>query len=261
MFILFTDETNLAADPSAKFFAYGGLVVPIEVLPVLHEEIQKVRNLAGYKANDEFKFHTSSRPDYVSVEAATQAKRSVMEICARNKCIFFVYVVLHAIAKDKSQEQLVRWGADHIIGKFNYFLSQINSFGIVAVDRLPSAAEYSYLTSKFTNGLSLQGEGKVDLDRIKLYSSTCINSSHASSAMDIVLGAFRYCINQPRNIEAAKIMMADVTRLLWHESHGEHIDPKGLIFRPITVKVPSYKEEYNSLLAHINTLIADATGL
>jgi hypothetical protein len=28
--------------------------------------------------------------------------------------------------------------------------------------------------------------------------------------MDIALGAFRYCINQPANVAAAKVMMANI---------------------------------------------------
>ncbi len=60
----------------------------------------------------------------------------------------------------------------------------------------------------------------MPLDRIKLLTSTCTNASHASSAMDVTLGAFRYCINQPKNLPAARAMMAKVVRLIWHERRG-----------------------------------------
>jgi hypothetical protein len=96
--------------------------------------------------------------------------------------------------------------------------------------------------------IDIEGDKKVRLNRVKLFTATCINGSHASSAMDIVLGTFRYCINQPKNIAAAKKMMANVTRLIWHEQDGENIHAmeRGLIFRPKlpNISVPAYKAEY-----------------
>jgi hypothetical protein len=70
------------------------------------------------------------------------------------------------------------------------------------MDRLPKGSEFDYLSEKFTKGLSLpRGEAQA-LDRIVMFSSTCINASHVSSVMDIVLGTWRYCINQPKTTAA-----------------------------------------------------------
>ncbi len=151
-------------------------------------------------------------------------------------------------------------GANCVIGKFNYFLHVVNSHGIVTMDRFPAGNDYSFLTDKFCHGLTFQGEDQVALDRIKLFSSTCINASHASSAMDIALGAFRYCINQPANVDAAKVMMANICRLIWCTRDGDTLMPleRGLIFRPKAVGVAKYKAEYDELLSGINALIADA---
>jgi hypothetical protein len=113
------------------------------------------------------------------------------------------------------------------------------------------------LTDRFTDGLIFSDEERVPLDRIKLFTSTCINASHASSAMDIVLGSFRYCINEPRNLPAARTMMANIIKLIWCDIQGDeiHVMEKGLIFRPKTVAVASYKAEYDGLLEHINALL------
>ncbi len=259
MKILFTDETNLPTDHRARFFAYGGLIIPIEELPVLHEGIEAIRREAGYRPADELKFQTSSRPHYVSEYAATNAKNAVVELCIKIGCKFIAYVVLHDIAKNINQQELVKRGANHVIGKFNFYLQQSSDFGIVAVDRLPSAVEYSYLADKFINGLTFSDGKPVLLDKIKLFSSTCINASHASSAMDIVLGTFRYCINDPPNVDAAKAMMNNMIRLLWCERNGNEIYAfeRGLVLRPKEIKVLKYKAEYDRLIKHINTLIDD----
>ncbi len=259
MHFLFTDETNLPSDPKARFFAYGGLIIPGASLAALDKGIVAIRKDAGYNPTDELKFDTRSRPGQVSVEACTVAKSKVVKLCIELECRFIVYVVLHAVATNTPQADLVRWGADHVIGKFNYFLTTVGSTGVVAVDRLPKSSEYRYLTDKFTGGLVLQDGSKVALDRITLFASTCSNASHSSSAMDIALGSFRYCINEPKNVEAAKVMMKDITTLIWCDRVGDdiHAFEKGLIFRPKDVRHVPYKQEYDALLAWINELIAD----
>jgi hypothetical protein len=265
MYILFTDETNMPSDPKAKFFVYGGLFFPIERLVEFDEGIGRIRKESGYKAGDELKFETNARPIDVTIEQARQAKERVVELCIKNEAKFIACVVLHKIARNQSQDDLVKWGANHVIGKFNYYLSQVSDYGVVAVDKLPINADYRYLSEKFCFGLEFQGEKKVSLDRIKLFAATCVNGSHASSAMDIVLGSFRYCINQPSNIPAAKLMMANVTKLIWHKRDGENIHAMelGLVFRPKlpNISVAPYKAEYLGLVDHINSLIADADEL
>ena len=259
MYALFTDETNMPADVRAEFFAYGGLIVPSGNLAAMHQGIEEIRANAGYRAGDELKFETNARPNHVSIEAARLAKSQTINLCIQLNCRFIVYVILHDICRNTPQDNLVRWGADHVIGKFNYFLRQRDEHGIVAVDRFPSAAEYRLLTDKFNHGLTLPDGEQVSLDRILLFTSTCMNASHACSAMDIVLGSFRYCINQPRNVDAAREMMHNITRLIWCTRDAENIYAleRGLIFRPREVRVDAYRSKYDELLAHINRLIAE----
>lgn len=256
---LFTDETNLTPDAHAKFFGYGGLIVPPNALGRLHDGVVAIRARAGYGPADEFKFQTAARPTQVSVAACAQAKNDVLELCIELGCRFIVYVVLHAIARNQQSSTIVEWGANQVIGKFNCYLHQNGGEGVVVVDRLPSAAEYRLLTDRFTRGLTFAEDPPVALDRIRLFSSSCSNASHASSAMDIVLGAFRYCINQPRNLPAARSMMARLVKLIWCEQRGEALYPmeRGLVFRPKTVSRLDYKTQYDDLLAWINELLRE----
>jgi hypothetical protein len=258
MHLLLTDETNITASQAAKFFVYGGLIVPIVNLSALDDRIAQARAIAGYVPTDILKFDTNARPKYITQIAATTAKAAVIDACIELGCQFIVYVVLHAIAKNNQPIDNIRWGADHVIGKFNYFLKCSDSFGIVAVDRLPQNTEFSWLSDKFSSGLHLGGES-VTLDRIKLFSSTCINASHVSSAMDIALGSFRYCINQAEPNEVTRGMMLKLSRLIWCTREGENLYAfeKGLIFRPKVVNHQPYKAEYDNLLARINALVAE----
>lgn len=259
MHILFTDETNLKASDKVEFFSYGGLIVPVDKMAELHNRISEIRESAGYQPSDRLKFDTNSRPKHISVENATKAKKDVISACIDSNCKFIAYVVLHKIAQSTAIEKTIQWGADHVIGKFNYFLQCQKSHGIVAMDRLPDGVEFDYLSGKFSCGLELQDGEIINLDKITLFSSTCINASHVSSAMDIVLGSWRYCINNPLNTDAAKSMMMDLTKLIWCRRDGEHLYAfeKGLIFRPKMIKSSAFKQKYDNLLSHINNLIKD----
>jgi hypothetical protein len=257
--LLFTDETNLSPAPGAKFFAYGGLIVDASRMRELHNGVERIRHAAGYMAGDEFKFDTRARPSQVTIQNCTEAKRQTIHLCIELKCRFIAYVLLHAIGKNKRADELAFWGANSVIGRFNHYCSVKDSSGAVIVDRLPAGVEYAYLTDKFQAGLEFPEDPPVRLDQIHLFAASTIGASHACSATDIVLGSFRYCINDPQNVDAAKEMMANVTQLLWHEREGDMINVfgMGLIFAPKNVKSPAYKAEYDLLLDHINSLIAD----
>lgn len=259
MYLLLTDETNLKPGSRVEFFSYGGLIISTAKITELHALIAGIRKSHGYLPGDKLKFDTNARPQHVSFEAATAAKREVITACITCDCKFIAYVILHTIARTTPLENTIQWGADHVIGKFNFFLQRQDAMGIVAMDRLPDGVEFDYLANKFVGGLKLPDGESVDLDRIILFSSTCINASHLSSAMDIVLGSWRYCINNPPNTDAAHAMMTELIKLIWCERDGEKLYAleKGLVFRPKKVTREDYRAKYMALLTHINELIAD----
>jgi hypothetical protein len=117
--------------------------------------------------------------------------------------------------------------------------------------------QWHYLSDKFISGLHLHGGGTASLDHIRLYGSTCLNASYIASAIDIVLGSFRYCVNVPKNPQTASEMIRSVARLMWHVRDGDRIllRDRGLIVRPETVKVPAYQKEYDDLLEQLKALI------
>ena len=55
-------------------------------------------------------------------------------------------------------------------------------------------------------------------------------------------------------------MMAEIVKLIWHAKQGDtiHALELGLLFRPMDVKIPPYKAEYDALLKQINQLLAEA---
>ena len=258
MHLLFTDETNVTPSDAAKFFVYGGLIVPGESLTTLDHEIDKIRVAAGYKPCDLLKFNTATRPAHVEVTAATEAKRRILALCRDTGCKFIVHVILHKIIASQPQDQQTQWAADYVIGRFNYFLKETNDEGVCVIDNLPNGSQWSYLADKFCKGLAVDSS-TVPLDRIRLFAASCIGASHAMSAVDIVLGSFRYCLNSPSNPDVARQMFRDVAGLMWHKKVGDnlYVRGRGLILRPEVemIAVTTYRQEYDALIEHFKGLM------
>ena len=258
MQIMFTDETNQQPSRDGRFFVYGGLLFPVENLGVIHEDIERIRDDAGYRPTDVLKFDTRSRPDRVSRQQATEAKQRIIALCSDLGCKFIVHIILHDIIRNQDPVQQVRWAADYVIGRYNQYLEEIDDVGVCIVDNLPNGTEFQYLVDKFTVGLNLPDHRSASLDRIKLFASTRIGASHAHSAMDIVLGSFRYVINNPRNLDAASAMIKQVAKMMWaHERNGvRYIRERGLIIRPPldSIRSSRYRTEYEDLLKRLDEL-------
>lgn len=262
MYILLADETNRRPTADCKFFVYGGLLLPIAKLSELHSGVELIRKETGYQPGDILKFDTRERPAHVAVEKATEAKQKVVSLCIDLGCRFIAHVILHDIIKNQDPDQHILWAADSVIGRFHKYLDNVaGDDGIVVVDNLPVKGQFQYLSDKFGRGLHLPDGTDKALSRIKLFAASCVGASHANSAMDIVLGSFRYCINNPKNLDAAKDMMGAVMTLMWHDRIGDdlYIVNRGLIPRPRIqdIQVDTYKEEYKRLFDQINELIRD----
>lgn len=260
MHILLADETNRRPSADCKFFVYGGLLLPVEKLPELHTGVEAIRQETGYKPGDILKFDTRERPTHIPIEKATEAKQKTVSLCITLGCKFIAHVILHDIIKNQDPDQHILWAADSVFGRFHKYLDTVvHDDGIIVVDNLPVKAQFQYLSEKFAYGLHLHDGTDKSLSRIKLFAASCVGASHANSAMDIVLGSFRYCINNPKNRDAAREMIGAVTKLIWHDKTESTllVIDRGLIPRPRIkdIKVEKYKQEYTDLFVQINTLI------
>jgi len=256
-YFLFTDETNKEPSPKSKFFIYGGVFIPSDALAPLHNLVEEIRRQRGFQAGDTFKFAPYTRPPHVSVQNFREAKREVLEGCVKLGVTFAACLVLHEIAKGRKPEELIGWGANTVFAAFNEFLRMKASTGVVITDRLPFEQDFAYLRDKFQTGLTFPNGSTRRLDQILLFAASCEGASHAMSTIDIVLGAFRYCVNEHEKTVAPKKIMASVARMLWaKEWNGKlYFREYGLRFRPKTVKVADYEAEYERLIEHLRGLL------
>lgn len=267
-YLMLTDETNMQPSANAEFFIYGGIFFPISTLSLLNDRIQEIRDEAGYRPGDTFKFDTRAKPSYVSRDQVNHAKSQVLDACQEFGVQFIAHLILHQIVSSQPQDQRVLWAVDYVIARFNRFLAQGEHQGICVVDNLPARSQWSYFSERYANGLELPGGRRVALDRIQLFAATTIGASHANSIMDIVLGSFRYCVNNPQNEGVARDVFPRVVDLMWHRTEGDtrHVRDYGLILRPRIedIRCGNYRSRYESLIERMYSMMGsdspDAPG-
>ena len=251
MHLLLGDEADHEQQGRARFFVYGGLFVDAGNVAGLHASVEGIRLEIGLRATDPLKFATNNRPAHISQADYTEAKRRVIGAAHEHGARFSAQVTLHELARNVEHDELVRRGANTILGCFNRFLAEdVNDYGLALLDRLPIDHEYRYLREKFQVGLTFPNGNRRSLDRIVGLSSTCEGASHLASVADIVLGSFRYCVNEPERDVAGRAMFPSIVQLMWHVRRGNivYLKNRGLVLRPRTIAAELHQREYDALV-------------
>ena len=118
----------------------------------------------------------------------------------------------------------------------------------------PSHREHSVHLheKKFQVGLEYKNSARLrPLDKVIGYSLTCDGCSHLASVADIVLGAFRYCVNEPNNEAAGGKMYPLVSSLMW-KRYGRLV---GLKLNP-AIGSTRYAHQYDALLTRLKKYLA-----
>lgn len=245
-----TDETNTQDD--ARFFLYGGLVLTDEQVVEVHAAITRIRLQYGYRAGDSLKFQTSSRPAHVSIEDARSAKDDVLRALETIGVRMIVNVTHWGVGRGQGIETTTQWAINTVMWAYHRLLSAESAKGLVSVDRIEPAYGFAHLQGLFQTGLTFP-TGAVSLtDRIVYFGMASNNASHLSSAVDIALGGFRYCVNAAAGVgkgDIAQQIFPTIARLLWsHRLNGKnYIGGYGLLMRPIDVRAHTYASECSDL--------------
>ncbi|MCG8558545.1 MAG: hypothetical protein MI824_01985 [Hyphomicrobiales bacterium] len=258
MYLMLGDEADHEQNGRNKFFVYGGLFVNVAQVQALHAEVKAIRMDTGFQPTDPLKFSSKTCPKHITKEKHTEAKRRAITAAQKCGAKFSVQVTLHELARSTDHDDLVKWGANTILGRFNDFLeNDANDFGLALLDRLPVKYPYRYLQEKFQTGLEFPWRDPVRLERILGLASTCDGASHVASVADIVLGAFRYCANEPERDKAGSAMFPSVARLMWHSREGNRIKVRGrgLVLSPKTVREPRLQNEYDDLIGRLSNYL------
>lgn len=244
------DETNreYAAD---HFFIVGGLVYTEPQIELVDAAVREVRAAHGYRAGDSLKFDTNGRPDHITPEVHRQAKQDLIQRLRDIGVRMIVYVILHDICKDQAYDVKMNYALNTLVYAYDDMLFRESATGVMLIDR--DNDRYNHLEHLFQHGLDFEGREVPVTARIRLFGMTNDNASHLSSATDVALGAFRYCVNAAggwgRN-DVARAMFPPLADMMWdfkNEKDVKQVRGYGYHPRPQTVKAYRYKELYTAL--------------
>jgi hypothetical protein len=248
MYLMYGDEADYAQNGGKRFLVCGAIFVDAERVKPLHDGVEAARRGAGFTATDSLKSNSNSKPETCTPETHLNLKNRVLELAQEDGVTFCGYVCFHEIARNLTSEKKVEYGFNEILKRFNSFLGHgRDSVGAVHIDRREAKNEFGFLQEKFQVGLKYPSGWTSRLERIVALSSTCNGASHLSSVADVVLGSFRYCVNEPDNETVGRKIYLSIANLMWKP--GGKMEGNGLVLRPIESSFHSH--HYGALLARL----------
>jgi hypothetical protein len=261
MFLMFGDEADAEQGRGQKFFVYGAIFVEVDAAKTLHTAIRDLRDKNGFAATESLKFADSTRPQELTREEFRDVKKEAIRIAKVHDVKFCAYLTSHALARNRTQDDLVLFGANTLLGKFDEFLgTDRDDCGIALMDRIPVEHPYRYLKEKFQTGLTFPNGDTRRLERVVGLASTTDGASHLASVADVLIGSFRYCVNEEERDIAGRAMFPDLVRLMWKRRlNGRNIvQDYGLVIRPQEVRFEPHKTEYQALIDRLQGYLNDA---
>lgn len=256
-YILYGDETNVRPVDGAEFFIYGAVWLPVDKLTNLNASVAAIRVEHGFREQDVLKFNTRSRPRHIRSAEHTEAKKAVLKASWDVGLLFAAECVLHDITGTSPHRGAYQ--IDPVILSFHEFLETKEARGMVILDRTPGEDAFEYGRQRFQGGVVMETTGHLlsTLDRIDLFGVSAISASHLASVADIVLGSFRYCVNDLKGSLAARAILPNVAALMWHSRSGDiiQVQDRGLLLRPRIVKVEAYRKRYEALTERLNQVM------
>lgn len=248
MYLLYCDETNLEPKDN-DFFVYGGLVVPAVSAHSLSQTIERIRRDFGVPKDFVLKFNPG--PKHLTHDQFSALKQAVITTTRDHGCVFLTSLTLHNVAS--SADEARRFAINTICFHFDCYLGRPNSHGLVLIDRFEDGKIDGHLREKFSTGLTgLPYSNELRLDRIIGFHYSAVGQSHFGSAIDIVLGSFRFAVNaftrkEQGKLQTAATMLGLLAPLFFRERADGRVSELSLIFSPKIIKADKYRLIYEEL--------------
>lgn len=259
MYLLLADEANRNPSNRARYFIYGGIIVAFPLLQEIHQFFEELRTRYRITPGWELKFDTAHRPVTLIAENFAAVKNEVLQAARGWNIRFLAYVIHHRVINvRRERERAFRPAMNTLLYNFNAFLTRERTHGLFVVDRFDGGACLDLVKSIFTRGLDLPPRNaRRAIDRVCLMSASCVGAGHLMSLLDIVVGAFRFCLNVPRDrFDVARRLYGMVYPLTLASPTGQ-TEEWGLFIRPQEVRAPHLIPEYQALEDHLRRLRED----
>lgn len=253
---MYADEAD--QDGKKQFLVYAAIFIPSAAALKLHRGVIRIRNDFNFSDEYDLKFSPGRMPPGWTLQKFTEVKSKVIELANECGCKVCCYLVPHDIAKGQAQENRMKFGANTLLSKFDQFLKENGNVpGIVCFDRSNDFKQFDYYQDVFRNGLAF-GERRTKLKFVIGLNSTCNAASHLSSVTDIVVGSFRFILNEPDKDRVGAALMKLLAPMCWgvKEAGGNiNMTERGFCIRPKKLETEKHKAEIGRLIDRLNALI------
>lgn len=252
MYLLYCDESNLE-ERSGDFFVYGGLAIASEAALSFTQSVEAVRRRA--RMPEDFVLKFNPRPEHLSHQEFLALKQAVIESAAAHGCIFLTSLILHDIATNPDDAR--RNAINTICYHFDCYLHRPDSHGLVLIDRFDDSRIDAHLREKFSVGLKgMPYSQTMRMGRIVGFHYSAIGQAHMTSAVDIVLGSFRYAINvftrnDAEKLASARRLLQLLAPLFFREGADGRVSEISLFFSPKVIRSDRHRGSYERLKAFL----------
>lgn len=235
-YFMIADEADQNLDKS--YFVSAGVFIPTRNNLEIHERISEIRKRYGFRPEDDLKSSSGSKPVGVDREAHTEAKNAVLDLAAEYKCKACCYIVPSKVAKGQELKTRHEWSVNTLLGKFDSFLCQKdNRSGTAYFDHTTDFKQADHLKSSFA-GLIDGKYGKIKYKKITGVGTTQNGMSHLNSLTDIVIGSFRFVVNEQDKDKVGRILLTKLAKIMWHTRTSDgtiSYRDFGFVVRPVTL--------------------------
>ncbi|MEP2028143.1 MAG: hypothetical protein ABJI96_05475 [Paracoccaceae bacterium] len=250
---MIADEAD--QDGAKEFLVFAGVFFPGEKMLQIHNEVGSLRNKYGFVDSDVLKSATGTRPKKMLPADHAEIKNSILELAAATNCKICCYIIPHAIAKGQNHENRLKFGTNTLLIKFDQFLRESGKLGGIALfDHTTDYNQSHYLREVFEQGLPFPDGVRKRLENVVKIETTSVGHSHLNSVTDIVVGSFRFVVNEPDKDKVGAVLMKSLAKIMWGKADNAgdfHVRELGLCIRPKNVKLDDYKADITAFVKRI----------
>jgi hypothetical protein len=260
LYTFFVDETNRTRN-DGEFFIFGGLLLRTENTQALNLDILGLRHEFGLGDESHLKFSTKFQRLNVTSEEFNQLRLRILQACANRGGRFIVYVVSHGVARNITNVETHRRGLNALATRYFDILESLDTWGWMLADKDNDI--FPNIVRLNTQGLQLSSRRIKVSERIPVFGAVDSQSSHICSAVDIMVGAFRYSVNyasgfQPNKFKEqhAREWLKGLIPLLPMDVRGSlNFEHGNLMLRPYRINLPRYQQSYFGLKSGLASLL------
>ena len=122
-------------------------------------------------------------------------------------------------------------------------------------DNTTDFKQSNHLKDAFNLGLLKYDDTRIPLKNIVKVGTTNAGMSHLNSVTDIVVGSFRFVVNEPDKDEVGMFLYQRLAQLMWGRLDQKgvfKIEERGLVIRPQKIEMNKYKADIASFISRMN---------